>query len=65
MHDALNRPLKVGDTVIITAKITQLSATEDFCNVSLETVLGRRPDGAKEHVYAINTGVLIKANSDE
>lgn len=65
MHDALNRPLKVGDTVIITAKITQLSATEDFCNVSLETVLGRRPDGNKEHVYAINTGVLIKANSDE
>jgi hypothetical protein len=65
MHDATGRKLKVGDTVVIAATITQLSETEEFCNVSLETVLGRRPDGNKEHVYAINTGVLFKTNKDE
>ena len=60
MHDANGTPLVKGDRVIIEATITELSAQEDFCNVSLETVLGRRPDGAKEHVCAINTGVLVK-----
>ena len=63
MHDAKGRPLKVGDKVRIDAIITQLSeGTEDYCNVSVETVLGRRPDGAKERVSAINTGVLLRAN---
>jgi hypothetical protein len=62
MHDAKNRPLNVGDTVLIPAKVTGLHPTEDYCNVAVESILGRRPDGAKEHIYAINTGVMLRAN---
>lgn len=63
MHDAKGRPLKVGDKVRVDATVTQLNeGTEDYCNVSIETVFGRRPDGAKEHMSAINTGVLLRAN---
>jgi hypothetical protein len=60
MHDALGKELKVGDHVLIMAKVTDLSTTEEFCNVTVESVLGRRPDGAKEHISVINTGVLVK-----
>lgn len=61
MHDRLNRPLAVGDVVLIPAVITQLSdQTEEYCNVSLTSVFGRRPDDAKETFGAINTGVLLK-----
>ncbi len=60
MHDRTGKPLKKGDKVTVLAVITDLSATEDYCNVSLETVYGRRPDGEKEHMSAINTGVLDK-----
>jgi hypothetical protein len=62
MHDAKGRPLQVGDIVLVPAKITQLSPTEDYCNVSAASVLGRRPDGEKEHFNAINTGVMLRAN---
>lgn len=65
MHDANGTPLQKGDKVLIPAVITQLSEQEDFCNVTIETTLGRRPDGAKEHVSAINTGVLVKVANAE
>lgn len=60
MHDANGTQLKVGDKVLIPAEITEISATEEFCNVTVQTTLGRRPDGNKEIVSAINTGVLVK-----
>lgn len=59
MHDANGTPLNKGDVVYIPAIITELQATEDYCNVTIESVLGRKPDGAKERISAINTGVLI------
>lgn len=65
MHDAIGRPLQVGDTVVLTAKITQLSPTPDYCNVTIESVHARRPDGAKETVSAINTAVLLRANAED
>lgn len=65
MHDHYGRELKVGDFVLIPARIVDLQPTPDFCNVTLETVFGRRPDGAKESVHAINTGVLVRANEGE
>lgn len=61
MHDRDGKELKVGDTVLLPATVTQLHATEDFCNVQLASLYGRRPDGAKETVYAINTAVLLRA----
>lgn len=62
MHDARGRELKIGDVVMIPARITGTSATEDYCNVSVESLLGRRPDGAKERFSAFNTGVVLRAN---
>ena len=60
MHDRNGKELKKGDKVIIEAIITHLDPTEDYCNVNLETVHGRRPDGIKETIHAINTAVLDK-----
>lgn len=59
MHDRNGTPLKKGDIVTITAEITDLYATEEYCNVSLKTVDGRRPDGSKETIGAINTAVMV------
>jgi hypothetical protein len=61
-HDVKNQVLQVGDRVLIPAIIKELHAGEDYCNVTLETEHGRRPDGLKEQIYAINTGVLVKAD---
>jgi len=66
MHDVNGHPLKVGDKVLIPAEITELqSGAEDYCNVSVETTLGRRPDGSKERISAINTGVLVKVSGGD
>jgi len=62
MHDAKGKSLKEGDLVIFVGKITDLYASEDYCNVSVESLMGRRPDGIKEKVSAINTGTLLRAN---
>lgn len=68
-HDVHGRLLKVGDRVLILALVTHLDEGEDYCNVSLESVYGRRPDGLKEQFSGINTGVLqlhpMLADEDE
>jgi hypothetical protein len=59
MHDRNGTQLKVGDIVMMPARVTNLSeSTADYCNVNIESVHGRRPDGAKE-TFCINTGVLV------
>jgi hypothetical protein len=65
MHDAKGRELKVGDRVLIPAIVTELSPQEDYCNVSAESLFGRRPDELKEHFGAINTGVMLRANDGD
>lgn len=65
MHDARGKSLAVGDIVLIPAVITQLGGGEDYCNVSVKTQIGRRPDGVKEVFTAINTGVLIKVSRED
>jgi len=62
MHDAIGCKLNIGDVVLIPAQIKDLSLSEDYCNVMLETIFGRRPDGNRETIYAINTGVILRAN---
>lgn len=62
MHDAKGRELKVGDICLIPVRIKNLQAFDDYCNSDFESVYGRRPDGAKEHFSAINTGVVLRAN---
>jgi hypothetical protein len=66
MHDANGHALKVGDKVLIPATVTELSSgNEDYCNVAVETTLGRRPDNKPERLSGINTGVLVKVGSEE
>jgi hypothetical protein len=65
MHDAKNRPLKVGDRVLIPAVVTELHQTEEYCNVGVRSAIGRRPDGKSETISALNTGVLLRANHDD
>jgi hypothetical protein len=60
MHDCNGKPLAKGDKVILEGVITDLFPTEDYCNVTLQSVHSRRPDGTKETISAINTGVLEK-----
>lgn len=62
MHDAKGRELKAGDMVLIPARIKDLYPTEDYCNVTAESILGRRPDDAHETFGAINTGVMLRSN---
>ncbi len=63
MHDRNGKTLAVGDKVLFEGTITDLSPGEDYCNVSVESDFGRRPDGAKEKITAINTGVLTKVEA--
>lgn len=63
MHDAKGRPLKVGDVVLVPFKIVGVSPTEDMCNVTAETLIGRRPDG-KSDTVCTNTGVTLRCNDD-
>lgn len=65
MHDANGTPLKVGDRVIIPAVVKRVSPGADFCNVTVETTLGRKPDGHKETMSAINTAQVVKVSGDE
>ncbi len=59
--------MKVGDRVLILAKIEGLYESEYYCNVQLKTELRRRPDGEKESICldSINTGVLLRNNPDD
>lgn len=59
MHDRNGTLLKQGDVVMVPMTVKTLNEGEDFCNLSLESLHGRRPDGLKEQVYAINTGVVV------
>lgn len=59
MHDANGTALKVGDVVYIPAVITELNGFENHCNVSVKTLLGRKPDGQREYFKAINTGLML------
>lgn len=55
MHDSNGTPLQVGDVVAIYGTITACFPTDDYCNVTVETVHGRRPDRDKSQIGALNT----------
>jgi hypothetical protein len=65
MHDAKNRPLKVGDMVLVPCRIKEIQATEDYCNVTIESTFGRRPDGKPERISAINSAVTLRSNAGD
>jgi hypothetical protein len=65
MHDRNSTPLKVGDIVEMPCRILEVYSTEEFCNVRLETLYGRRPDGKKETFSAINTAQVVLTERNE
>lgn len=65
MHDHLGHELKVGDRVLVPCIIKELGSEENYCNVSLDSFYGRRPDDQKEMFYAINTGVVVRWNEGD
>jgi hypothetical protein len=62
MHDQIGRKLEVDDIVLIPAVVTKLYDDEDYCNVELKTLFGRRPDDAYEKFGAMNTAVVLRCN---
>lgn len=42
-HDQNNAELNVGDIVTITCRVTNVSAQEEYCNVTMETLLPMPP----------------------
>lgn len=65
MHDARGKALKVGDLVMIPAVVTEVFTSDDYCNCTVVTQIGRRPDGQKEKWYSINSGVLLLVAADD
>lgn len=59
VHDHNGTPLKPGDIVNIPCIVTETYGGQDYCNVRLETIHGRKPDGAKETFSAINTAQVV------
>lgn len=65
MHDANETPLKKGDIVTVECVIVDLFESENYCNVNLKTVLGRKPDGLQESIGGINTAVFVLKQKSE
>ena len=59
-HDQFGKPIEVGDIVNVPCVVKQLTSEEGYCNVTLETLHGRRPDNAKDIISAINTAQVEK-----
>lgn len=65
MHDAKGRPLQVGDTVLVPAKVVQCSGDENFCCLDVET-LGVMPgNGHHNRIYALSTKQVYRANDGD
>jgi hypothetical protein len=64
MHDAKKRELKVGDTVLIPCRVREVQAQDNHCNVTVDTLGGRIPDGQTECV-TLNTAQLYRANQGD
>lgn len=58
-HDKNGAELKVGDRVTVEFTVESISPGTDYCNVTLKSVEGRKPDGMKECLTG-NAGVCVK-----
>lgn len=64
MHDCKGRPITEGDIVLVPFKVVATQATEEFCNVSLETIATMFPGTSKSFLTA-NTKQVIRANEGD
>lgn len=58
MHDMNGTPLKVGDRVTVEYVINGVSDVEGYCNISANSVHGRKPDGIPES-FSGNSAVCV------
>lgn len=67
MHDLNGTELKVGDVVNVPCVVKGLCLSEGdgYCNVQLETIFGRRPDGKRDHLLTLNTGQMVLSRRPE
>lgn len=65
MKDNKGRVLQTGDVVLIPAVITSPALEDDSAQVTLQTLHGRPMDDVKEQIFAINTGVMFRANDGD
>ncbi len=56
-HDVNGKMLKEGDVVMIPAKVKTVNPGDDFCNLTVESIHGRKPDGTKE-TMTLNAAVV-------
>lgn len=64
MHDCKGRPIAVGDTVVVPFKVTDVTANEEFCNASLESIASMFP-GTSRSFLTVNTQQTIRANEGD
>lgn len=60
MHDKNGKPLKVGDRVTLECVITETAATEDFCNIQLQTVEPFWPEANRFDKQWANAKQVVK-----
>lgn len=61
MHDAKGRDLKLGDVVLVPARIMYLSPGSDYYNVAVESVFGH----PRAYIGSTHTGVMLRANDGD
>jgi uncharacterized RmlC-like cupin family protein len=59
IHDANGIHLRIGDVVYVPCFVVNLHDTQEYSNVTLETVHGRSPDGNRETITALNTAQVV------
>lgn len=58
-HDRDGALLKVGNTVMVPARIKELHDTEEYCNVTLETLHSMHP-GDSRSTIVLNAKQVVK-----
>ena len=61
MHDRFGRPIQVGDKVLVECVAKECYATDEYCNLTLETVLPMFP-GENKTVIVVNAKQVVKGS---
>lgn len=56
-HDCNGDLLQVGDRVLIPAEVINITSGEDYCNLTVKTTIGRKPDDLRE-TMTLNAAVV-------
>lgn len=61
-HDARNRELKVGDTVVMPFTVKGVHSTEEFCNLDLESCFPMPGRNERTRLSEVNTRQVVRQN---